>query len=374
MVPVFKLATTINTFATLSDKFLVVRNSYRESRTYTVCTDAANNVVNCATRYERVPDTDFYLITGDSYPTTLKAFTSTGAATGVSADVATTTTAEMAYDPATQRIKGISAGLVTLTLTDPSTSTVSTQTVPVIAPMFLDATRSISADEVTKVYLVHPADGDGRRRPLKIYDTKDLYSLSSSDPAVVQLVRTQPVAADGLLWVEVRGLVKGKQATLEATNLQTGVKRSIVLSVADVGCSAALKAQFATAVLGNWKVTKPPDAVYDMELKTGGVGVYRVGGKEYVTSWRIAGWDEPLPAYWSPSSSPLRPLGVTPGCILYDTGFWHPAYNGLVRSNLQLPVTGFEKYDLGGPFDSGSGNYFGTDLTKLQPGVTYRKN
>lgn len=111
-----------------------------------------------------------------------------------------------------------------------------------------------------------------------------------------------------------------------------------------------------------------------MELKTGGVGVYRVGGKECVTSWRIAGWDEPLPAYWSPSSSRLRPLGVTPGCILYDTGFWHPAYNGLVRSNLQFPVTGFEKYDLGGPFDSGIGNYFGTDLTKLQPGVTYRKN
>jgi hypothetical protein len=114
--------------------------------------------------------------------------------------------------------------------------------------------------------------------------------------------------------------------------------------------------------------------VYDLELFSDGTGVYTIDSTEYSTSWRIALWDELLPSPWSNSYAPLRPLGVEPGCIMYDTGFWHYAYNGLVRSNLQNPVTGFSKYRLGGSYGfPASGNYFGYDLGLYEPSITYIK-
>lgn len=111
-----------------------------------------------------------------------------------------------------------------------------------------------------------------------------------------------------------------------------------------------------------------------IELFADGTGLILGPDRNWNMSWSIASAEEPMPSPWSNSSAPYHPLGVEPGCILYDSGFWHYAFDGLVRSNLQIPLAGFSKYDLGGPFGWPSeGHYFGFDLGTLEPSVTYIK-
>lgn len=144
----------------------------------------------------------------------------------------------------------------------------------------------------------------------------------------------------------------------------------------DSGCNADLQARLRAAVLGNWSVTYTADgSVSRFEVYADGTGAYLGDdGTRYPIQWKIARWNEPLPSPFSNSSAPLRPLGVAPGCVFVETGFWHYAYNGLVRSNLQLPLTGFSTYPLGGPFGwPASLNYFGHDLSPVAAGLVYRK-
>ena len=131
---------------------------------------------------------------------------------------------------------------------------------------------------------------------------------------------------------------------------------------------------FEEHVVGNWEVMLTDGSQstpYNLEVFEDGTGKYN---NKYGMNWKLARWDEPLPSPWSTTSSPLRPLGVEEGCIFYDTGFWHFAFSGYVRSVLQYPVTGFIKYDLGGPGGWPSeGNYFGTNLEEQNPVVIYTK-
>jgi len=126
-------------------------------------------------------------------------------------------------------------------------------------------------------------------------------------------------------------------------------------------------------VVGSWQMTIG-GGTYNLMINGDGTGVYTMGdGEQFPMTWRVVRWNEPVPAPWSTTHWPERPLGVEPGCIFYDEGFQHFAYRGLIRSNLQNPVTGFAKYPLGGPWDDGHGDYFGYDLSNITPNVTYRK-
>jgi len=131
-------------------------------------------------------------------------------------------------------------------------------------------------------------------------------------------------------------------------------------------------------VVGSWNVRHAESASpHIAEFLADGTGVYMHDGKEYEFNWFVAPWNKPLRSPWSTTSAPDRPLGTEPGCILYDTGFWHFAYDGLVRSNLQIPLIGFSKYSLGGPYgwpDWPDLNYFGHDLSQEEALVIYRKN
>lgn len=88
---------------------------------------------------------------------------------------------------------------------------------------------------------------------------------------------------------------------------------------------------YRAACVGNWTVygydPNNPTSVYTLELKADGTGTYTVPNstKKYGVSWFIRRTNE----------NEYR---------LYESGFWHPAYDELTRDRLDYPVTGFKTY------------------------------
>jgi hypothetical protein len=142
-----------------------------------------------------------------------------------------------------------------------------------------------------------------------------------------------------------------------------------------VDCTPERRAALAAAVVGQWGVSRPGTYNEDsMTIEPNGVGYYTVpDGRKFGITWKIVSYNEPVPSYFSTSSSPLRPLGTSPGCIFLEYGYWHPAYSGYVRTNLNQPLTAFTVHDLGGVAGWPVPNYFGTDLSKVPVVMTYRK-
>jgi hypothetical protein len=138
-------------------------------------------------------------------------------------------------------------------------------------------------------------------------------------------------------------------------------------------CTPENRTVLANAVLGQWTVWTSESGIRNMTIEPNGVGYYTTSSGSYPISWKIVGADEPVPSYYSSSSSPLHPLGTSPGCIFIEGGFWHPAYSGYVRTNLTMPVTGFTLHDLGGVAGWAAPNYFGRDLSQVPVVMTYKK-
>jgi hypothetical protein len=87
---------------------------------------------------------------------------------------------------------------------------------------------------------------------------------------------------------------------------------------------------YAAASVGMWTVKgydpKNPTTTYTLELFANGRGTYRVPNNPtaYNVSW-----------YIQKNSDGYR---------LYESGFWHPAYNGLSRDKLKYPITRFRTF------------------------------
>lgn len=114
---------------------------------------------------------------------------------------------------------------------------------------------------------------------------------------------------------------------------------------------ASMLEDLKLAVVGEWSVTRYENgtvaAVYQLEMRAGGTGVYQVpvpigrsdcpnggvltaAGCEYKTSWSIT--------------------KVGSNYLLYDYGFFHPGYNDPAlgsRTHITLPLTGFVTHEIG---------------------------
>ena len=361
LVPLFKAIDTVSSTASIVERLAVLGHFWDDSKEVVVCIGKNGSVANCVTRFRLVPD-NFYMIVGDTYSAELKAFDTYDDETLVPSTVEIAADLAISASPTGVGTLVPAAGRWSMSIRDTVTQAKTEQTVELINPVFEFPELSLEAGQSRRVALVDPAG-----RELQVHGSALDFSYTSSDPSVVEVVRDFSKLA---VWVKMK---QGGEATVTAKNVVTG--HEVTLKVMQpVACSAEVKAQYRAAVVGMWSVGQPGSTPYDLELFADGTGVYRVGGTEYRMSWTIASWDEPMPSPWSNSYSPMRPLGVTPGCVLYDSGFWHYAYDGPVRSNLQLPVTGFEKYPLGGVSGwPASGNYFGYDLSTLAPSIIYRK-
>jgi hypothetical protein len=151
---------------------------------------------------------------------------------------------------------------------------------------------------------------------------------------------------------------------ITAEHIHSGKQAEIEITVTDIGCTPERKAQLETAVVGNWAVLDVwSGETKHLELLPGGTGYYDTGTTQYPVSWRVAGWDEPvrIQTNYVPRTYVNRSVGLTPGCILHQVGFWHLGYEGLRRTNLLLPDLEFTTYSA--PYDS----------TEPQPALVYTK-
>jgi hypothetical protein len=85
---------------------------------------------------------------------------------------------------------------------------------------------------------------------------------------------------------------------------------------------------YKAACVGGWTVKHydpiNPSTTYPLQLLSDGKGVYTVSGKLYYISWSIRR-----------SGNEYR---------MYESGFWHPAYDALNRDKLTYPITKFKTY------------------------------
>lgn len=87
---------------------------------------------------------------------------------------------------------------------------------------------------------------------------------------------------------------------------------------------------YEAACIGWWTVKgydpNNPTTTYNLELSSNGGGTYHIPGSPttYSTRWEI------------------KKVGTE--YRLYESGFWHPAYDGLTRDRLTYPVTIFKTY------------------------------
>lgn len=138
----------------------------------------------------------------------------------------------------------------------------------------------------------------------------------------------------------VRGEREGGPVTITARVGRGEHARSATARVTVIAEDST--AIYAAAVLGGWTATSAESGqVNTLEVRADGRGAYlvppdglgycpglggtRVGSHcEYSIQWRI-----------------VRANGRY---HLYENGFWHPAYDGLARDPLTMPVTGFTTY------------------------------
>lgn len=92
---------------------------------------------------------------------------------------------------------------------------------------------------------------------------------------------------------------------------------------------------YKKAVVGKWSVThydpSNPSSTYEFELFAGGSGRYSFVNTDegnivyYPTTWTVS-------------------KNTNGGYVLYEVGFFHPAYNYLRRDRLTYPLTSFKTY------------------------------
>lgn len=123
-------------------------------------------------------------------------------------------------------------------------------------------------------------------------------------------------------------------------------------------------------VVGAWTVTSD-NSTNSLVLREDGSGEYTTeDGSSYPMTWKVVPWNEPVTSPYSVNHWPLRPVGYEPGCVLYDTGFFHYSSRGLLRDNLTVPVNGFNKYRISGPYPP----YSGQDLSSESPSQVWTKH
>lgn len=90
---------------------------------------------------------------------------------------------------------------------------------------------------------------------------------------------------------------------------------------------------YKAACVGGWTVKgydpNNPTSTYIFQLAADGTGAYQLSGKQYPIKWSI-----------QKSGNEYR---------MYETGFWHPAYDALKRDKLTYPITMFKTYALFDP-------------------------
>ncbi|MES2606305.1 MAG: hypothetical protein V4603_15330, partial [Pseudomonadota bacterium] len=139
-------------------------------------------------------------------------------------------------------------------------------------------------------------------------------------------------------------LAEGKSVTftIELYNATDGVSITVPVKLNGASLLEDLKA----AVVGDWIVgNMESGTIYDLELKVGGTGVYRIAATSCATGLPpVAGKCE-YKMTWSIVKNGSE-------YILYDYGFWHPAYNDpaiVRRGPLTLPVNRYEVFNLANP-------------------------
>lgn len=127
--------------------------------------------------------------------------------------------------------------------------------------------------------------------------------------------------------------------TLELYNSADDVSVSVPVKLN----GASLLEDLKLAAAGKWTVTRlDSGVVYDMELRAGGTGVYRLPGPTCPNGTLTSSGCE-YRITWS-----VTKVGCT--YVLNDFGFWHPAYNDTAivgRSGITLPLTGFVIHEIG---------------------------
>lgn len=161
--------------------------------------------------------------------------------------------------------------------------------------------------------------------------------------------------------VDESGLVRAHQggsASITVTHAPSGMQVLGLVTVG-AGCTSEMKRQLEAAVLGDWSVTTSESGNTNrLTIEVGGHGYYTAGDPPnlYPISWVIADWKEPVRIRTLPVgtfSYAVLGVGVGPGCVFHEIGFYHPGFDGSMRTTITTFLLDHTTY-FSQPFDPGT--------------------
>jgi len=193
---------------------------------------------------------------------------------------------------------------------------------------FITALRALQLqwDHLTSVFGYTPGF-QGKLQPITL-NTADI-SVSNISNSNVQLVTRDK---ENITFKSLSGKEESFSFHLKVNKEGFVTEKDVNAKVIAISDSSAI---YKAACVGTWTVQhfdpNNPSTTYTVEFKADGTGVYHVPNnpKTYGTSWSIR----------RNANNEYR---------LYESGFWHPAYDELTRTKLPWPVGSFKTY---GNFD-----------------------
>lgn len=157
-----------------------------------------------------------------------------------------------------------------------------------------------------------------------VLGTNDITISNISNPNVQVVTRNN----ENITFKSVSGKEENFTYHIKVNKEGFVVEKDVTAKVIALTDSTSL---YKAACVGSWTVQgfdpNNPTTTYTLELKADGSGLYHVPNS--TTTYRVS---------WYISRNAANEYR------LYESGFWHPAYDGLTRTKLTWPVSSFKTY------------------------------